>query len=64
MGRNTEWIDIEVIVETELAFKVSNGKNEAWVARSQIIDTEEDLALGVETRIELPMWFLEKAELV
>lgn len=64
MSSNTEWIDVTVIAATDKAVLLNNGKDEAWIPRSQIVDEEETLAKGVATRVELPVWLLEKAGLV
>lgn len=64
MGTETEWIDVSVTAETDKAVLLSNGKNEAWITRSQIIDEEDALERGVATRVELPIWLLEKSGLV
>ncbi len=64
MGTNTEWIDVTVVAATDKAVLLSNGKNESWIPRSQIVDEEESLAKGVATRVEVPVWLLEKAGLV
>jgi hypothetical protein len=64
MSSNTEWIDVTVIAATDKAVLLNNGKDEAWIPRSQIVDEEEALAKGVATRVEIPVWLLEKAGLV
>lgn len=52
-------------LEAELkAVLLNNGKDEAWIPRSQIVDEEETLLKGVATRVELPVWLLEKSGLV
>jgi hypothetical protein len=61
---NTEWIDVTVVAATDKAVLLTNGKDEAWIPRSQIVDEEEDLRKGVETRVEIPVWLLEKSGLV
>lgn len=64
MSTNTEWIDVTVIAETERTVLLNNGKDEAWIPRGQIVDEEEPLKKGVATRVELPVWLLEKSGLV
>ena len=64
MSTETEWIDVTVVAATESAVLLSNGKDEAWVPRSQIIDEEDALDKGVATRVELPVWLAEKKGLV
>jgi hypothetical protein len=64
MSNNTEWIDVTVIAATDKAVLLNNGKDEAWIPRSQIVDEEEELRKGVATRVEVPVWLLEKAGLV
>jgi hypothetical protein len=64
VSSNTEWIDVTVTAATDKAVLLSNGKDEAWIPRSQIVDVEEELRKGVATRVEIPVWLLEKAGLV
>jgi hypothetical protein len=64
MSNETEWIDVTVKAATDKAVLLYNGKDEAWIPRSQIVDEEETLAKGVATRVELPIWLLEKSGLV
>ena len=64
MSTENEWIDVVVVAATESAVLLSNGKDEAWVPRSQIIDEEDALDKGVATRVELPVWLAEKKGLV
>jgi len=64
MSSDTEWIDVTVIAATDRAVLLNNGKHEAWIPRSQIVDEEETLAKGVATRVEVPVWLLEKSGLV
>jgi hypothetical protein len=64
MSNDTEWIDVTVVAATDKAVLLTNGKDEAWIPRSQIVDEEETLAKGVATRVEIPMWLLEKSGLV
>lgn len=64
MGTNTEWIDVTVVAATDKAVRLTNGKHAVWIPRSQIIDEEAPLEIGVETRVEMPVWLLEKSELV
>jgi hypothetical protein len=63
-GRDTEWISVTVRAVTERAVLLWNGKNEAWVPRSRIIDTEADLERGVATKVELDVAFAEDKGLV
>lgn len=64
MSVNTEWIDVTVVHMTDAAVLVTNGKREAWLPKSEIVDEEDDLVVGVATRIEVPVWLLEAKELV
>ena len=64
MSSNTEWIDVTVIATTDKAVLLNNGKDQAWIPRGQIVDEEERLAKGVATRVEMPVWLLEKSGLV
>ena len=60
---DTEWIDVTVVAATDKAVLLNNGKNQAWIPRSQIIDEEDRLDRGTATRVELPYWLIEKTEL-
>lgn len=62
--KETEWIDITVLQVKDRAVHVTNGKDKAWLPKSQIVDEEETLAAGVATRIEVPVWLLEEKGLV
>ena len=61
---NTEWIDVTVVAATNNAVLLTNGKDEAWIPRSQIVDEEDDLEIGIAIRVELPVWLLAKSGLV
>lgn len=63
-GSDSTWLDVLVKVETEKAVLLSNGSREAWVPKSQILDSEDDIGVGVETKVELPVWLAEVKELV
>ena len=66
MSENTEWIDVTFLRDSPSgkAWLVTNGKDEIWVPKSQIIDVEDEPRAGVATKIELPVWLLEKSGLV
>jgi hypothetical protein len=67
---STTWISIEVKAKTTWpngktkAVLVSNGKQEAWLPYSQIVDMGEELEVGVETSIEISERTAEEKELV
>ena len=64
VGTDTEWIDVTIVATTEKAILVTNGKDQAWIPKSQIIDHEDDWCEpGVATKVELPIWLLEKSGL-
>jgi hypothetical protein len=63
-GHRTVWLDVEIKATTSMALRVNNGERDAWIPRSQIIDQEDDLEIGVETRIEVAEWLAEEKELV
>lgn len=62
--RDTVWIDVLVMLERELAVLVQNGHREAWIPKSLILDEEDEIGTGVETRIELPAWLAEEKDLI
>lgn len=63
MAVRTEWVKVEVKVETVMAIGVENLKGETvWIPRSQIID--EDEREGKFLTLELPMWLLTEKDLV
>lgn len=61
---DTEWIDVTVVAATEKAVLLTNGKKESWIPKSQIVDEEDALERGVATKVEIPIWLLEKSGLV
>lgn len=65
MGRNNsaEWIGVQVKAETKKAWLFSDGVRECWVAKSQIMDSEDEIKVGTETRVELPVWLIEESGL-
>lgn len=64
MTTDSVWIDVTVRLVSPLAVLLFNGHREAWIPRSQIIDSEDDLALAAVTKVELPVWLAEKSGLV
>lgn len=64
MATESVWINVTVKAETAKAVLLTNGHREAWVPRSQVLDSEDDLQKAVVTKVELPLWMAEKAGLV
>jgi hypothetical protein len=66
---STTWVSIEVKAKTTWpngktkAVLVSNGKKEAWLPYSQIVDMEQELEVGVECGIEISERTAEEKEL-
>lgn len=60
----TTWIDVLVKIEREKAVLVNNGDRDAWLPKLLILDTEDDIGAGVETRIEIALWLAEEKELI
>lgn len=58
------WIDVEVVARSAAAVLIDNGKDQAWVPLSQVVDSEDDLVPGTHTKIELPDWLAEEKGLV
>lgn len=55
-------IECEVIGETELAYRIYDGKVRVWIAKSQVTDyAEKD---GRITSIFIPEWLAAEKELV
>lgn len=74
MAKQTDltWLNVEVKHVTHephglkepRAYLVSNGKRQAWLPASAITDSDDDLAIGVHTRIEISTSLAEDKELV
>ena len=66
MDHNTEtdWIDVFIADETDKAWLMDNGQRDAWIPKSQVVDSEDELKVAIDTRVELPVWLLERSELV
>ena len=64
MKTESAWIDVTVKAETDKVVLLTNGHREAWIPRSQILDSEDDLERAIATKVELPLWLAEKAGLV
>lgn len=54
------WVPITVMRETDKAICVTDSKTQAWVPKSQIMDSTDDLTPGLEIEIELPTWLAEE----
>jgi hypothetical protein len=68
---DTAWIDVEILHVTidasdkkPRAWLVTNGKTKAWLPASAIVDSDDDLKIGVHTRIEISTSLAEDKELV
>lgn len=64
---DTAWVDVELLVKSGsgLAWKVRGETGrEAWIPVAAIADSEDDLAVGAHTRIEIPVSMAEEKELV
>lgn len=55
----TAWLPVTIVRETPKAIMVTDSKTQAWVPKSQIIDSSDDLTPGVELEIEIPIWLAE-----
>jgi hypothetical protein len=53
-----------VVAESPSALLVDCGEIEVWIPRSQIVASADELEVGIETTIEVPAWFAEKAGIV
>lgn len=62
--RETVWVTVTVRALTAKAALLWNGHRSAWIPRSQILDSEDDLAVAVATNVELPLWLAEEGGLV
>lgn len=58
MSDETVWVELEVKINDPRreAILVNDGKQDTWIPRSQILDYEDDLDVGVHTKVELPVW--------
>lgn len=59
-GNDTVWIDVDIINETDKAWLLSDSKTQEWVAKSQILDWEDEPFVGASTAVELPTWLAEE----
>lgn len=57
-------IDVEILRETNMAIFVSNGDMEAWIPKSQIIDSDENFEIGTSITITIPEWLAIEKELI
>lgn len=64
MSKDSDTIEVEVELRggTDKAIKVSNGKIEAWIPRSQITDECEDK--GRLISIFIPTWLAHEKGLI
>lgn len=52
--RETVWIQGTVVNTTEHAVLINDGKRNAWLPRSAILDTEDDIEKGEKNSFEIP----------
>jgi hypothetical protein len=64
MGAETVWVAVEVLAMTSKAVYVTDGKEEVWLPLSAVVDSEDDLRIGLHTKIELSASFAETKGLV
>lgn len=60
------WVGVELIATNsqKTAWLVDNGKQRAWLPTLAISDSEEDLAVGLHTKIEIRRAMAEEKGLV
>lgn len=63
-SKATVWLDVLVKISRLKATLVDNGDTEAWIPNSLILDAEDDIEDGVETRIEIAEWLAIEKGLV
>ena len=63
---STVWIPVTLEVETDMAWRVSDGQGKSiWIPKSQIQDySESEYKSGDEIEIELPEWLALEKELI
>lgn len=60
MSEHTTSIEVEIILETEKAYKLKNYEgNTAWFPKSQVSFKSR---LGINALADIPDWLLEKNE--
>lgn len=70
MSTKTTWIKVEIKHGTKdklgypKAWLVTNGHREAWVPAAAVVDSDEDLKIGMHTRIEIATSLAEDKGLV
>ena len=62
MGMEYVEIEVEIVKETDMAYLVSDGKQEMWLPKSQI-DESGFLDEGEVEIITIPEWLAEKNNL-
>jgi len=64
------WVEITILHETDDAVLVTQDPDSEdtniakWVPKSQITDSTDDMDIGAEIEIEIPVWLAEDKELV
>ncbi|KKN27335.1 hypothetical protein LCGC14_0865600 [marine sediment metagenome] len=64
------WVEVTIIHETDMAVLISQDPESEetnmakWIPKSQISDSTDDMNIGAEIEIEIPVWLAEKKGLV
>jgi hypothetical protein len=67
MNDETTWVPVYIKHETDLAILCGEDENDpkpVWVPKSQIIDSTDDLNIGSDVEIEMPVWLAEEKGLI
>lgn len=62
--KDTTWLKVDIRAETDMAVLVYNGKVTAWVPKSQILDSSDDIVVGKPNSIEVANWLAADKDLV
>ena len=57
-------LDLEIMNETEEAFRVTDGDVYCWIAKSKIQNYDEDWTQGQTETMVIPIWIAEKEGLI
>jgi hypothetical protein len=57
-----KWLWVLVKKETAKAWLCYDGEKDHWIPKSQILDSAEDIGIGVAVKIEVKAWIADQNE--
>ena len=57
-------LDLEIVNETDEAFRITDGDVYCWIAKSKIQNYDEDWTQGQTELMVIPIWIAEKEGLI